>query len=160
MEQRIIRTVTKQISYGVTLLAMTISLLLSACKNNNAGDLLTEKEVIAVMDKFDQGWKEKNAALVDSVLSPHYLYFTQSGKTFNRASIVATAGSSDYSLQTMERDNLTIQLEGHAAVVNTIWKGKGAYHGETFDDRQRCSVTIVKLNGQVRILAEHCTPIR
>jgi hypothetical protein len=147
-------------SFVTTLLLLITSLLYSACKNNNAEDLLTEKEVIAVMDKFDQGWKEKNAALVDSVLSPHYLYFTQSGKTFNRASIVATAGSSDYSLQTMERDNLTIQLEGNTAVVNTIWKGKGAYHGENFDDRQRCSVTIVKLNGQVRILAEHCTPIR
>ena len=144
----------------VRLWTLLILLVLGACKNNNAEDLLTEKEVIAVMDKFDQGWKEKNAALVDSVLSPHYLYFTQSGKTFNRASIVATAGSSDYTLQTMERDNLTIQLEGNTAVVNTIWKGKGAYHGENFDDRQRCSVTIVKLNGQVRILAEHCTPIR
>ena len=147
-------------NYVVRLWTLLILLVLGACKNNNAEDLLTEKEVIAVMDKFDQGWKEKNAALVDSVLSPHYLYFTQSGKTFNRASIVATAGSNEYSLQTMERDNLTIQLEGHAAVVNTIWKGKGAYHGETFNDRQRCSVTIVKLNGQVRILSEHCTPIR
>jgi hypothetical protein len=147
-------------SYLVLLWVLVISLLFSTCKTNKTADLLTEKEVIAVMDKFDLGWKEKNAALVDSVLSPHYLYFTQSGKTFNRASIVATAGSSDYSLQTMERDNLTIQLEGNAAVVNTIWKGKGVYHGESFDDRQRCSVTIVKLNGQIRILAEHCTPIR
>lgn len=159
MVKRIIRFITQQITPSAIIGLTILVFISSSCKTNNQ-DLLTEKEVIAVMDKFDQGWREKNAALVDSVLFPHYLYFTQSGKTFDRASLVATAGSSDYSLQTMERDNLTIQLEGHAAVVNTIWKGKGVYHGESFDDRQRCSVTIVKSNGQVRILAEHCTPIR
>lgn len=159
MDKRIVRAFTQQIILQTTLWMSLTLILCSGCKNQTQ-DLLTETEVVAVMDKFDQGWKEKNASLVDSVLSPHYLYFTQSGKTFNRASLIATAGSSDYSLQTMERDNLTIQLEGHAAVVNTIWKGKGIYHGESFDDKQRCSVTIVKLNGQVRILAEHCTPIR
>jgi hypothetical protein len=159
MDQRFIRSIITAIK-SLTYPTATLFLLLASACVHPPDDLLTEKEVVAVMDKFDQGWKEKNAALVDSVLSPHYLYFTQSGKTFTRAALVATAGSSDYSLQTMERDNLTIQLEGHAAVVNTIWKGKGIYHGETFDDRQRCSVTIVKLKGQVRILAEHCTPIR
>lgn len=159
MDKRIVQLTAQQLMQQAVIGLIFLLFTFSSCKINNQ-DQLTEKEVIAVMDKFDQGWKEKNAELVDSVLSSNYLYFTQSGKTFNRASLVATAGSSDYSLQTMERDNLTIQLEGHAAVVNTIWKGKGIYHGESFDDRQRCSVTIVKSNGQVRILAEHCTPIR
>ena len=159
MVKRTIRFTAQQITQSIIIGLAILFFIPSSCKPKTQ-DLLTEKEVIAVMDKFDLGWKEKNAALVDSVLFPHYLYFTQSGKTFDRASLVATAGSREYSLQTMERDNLTIQLEGHAAVVNTIWKGKGVYHGESFDDRQRCSVTIVKSNGQVRILAEHCTPIR
>ncbi len=135
------------------------SILLTSCAQKTA-EPLTENEVHTVMEKFDLGWKTKNPALVDSVLSPHYLYFTQSGKTFDRAALIATAGSQIYTLQTMERDNLTIQLEGNTAVVNTIWKGKGIYHGESFDDKQRCSVTITKWNGKVQILAEHCTPIR
>ena len=159
MDKKTLRITTQQISQQVLIGFILLALPLHSCTSKTQ-ELLSEDEVIAVMDKFDEGWKKKNAELVDSVLSPHYLYFTQSGKTFNRASLVATAGSSDYSLQTMERDNLTIQLEGNTAVVNTIWKGKGVYHGESFDDRQRCSVTIVKLNGQVRILAEHCTPIQ
>lgn len=123
-------------------------------------EMLTEKEVFAVIDKFDEGWKNKNAALVDSVLSDHYVYFTQSGQTFNRAGLIGTAGSNVYQLQTMGRENLTMQLEGNTAVVNTIWKGKGFYHGEQFNDKQRCSITIVKHNGVVKILAEHCTPIK
>lgn len=130
----------------------------SSCKSKD--EVLTEKEVFDVINKFDLGWRTKNASIVDSVLSDQYLYFTQSGHTFNRMNILATAGSDVYQLQTMEREQLTIQLEGNAAVINTIWKGKGLYHGEEFNDKQRCSITIVKHKGKVRILAEHCTPIK
>ncbi len=128
--------------------------------NNNNEELLTEEEVMAVIGKFDEGWKNKDEATVDSVLSEHYVYFTQSGYTFNRAKLVATAGSDVYTLQNMERENFVVQIEGNTAVVSTIWKGEGYYHGEQFNDRQRCSVTIVKHNGVVKILAEHCTPIK
>lgn len=127
---------------------------------NNKEELLTEEEVMAVIGKFDEGWKNKEEAIVDSVLSEHYVYFTQSGNTFNRQNIVATAGSDVYTLQNMEREHFVVQIEGNTAVVSTIWKGEGYYHGEQFNDRQRCSVTIVKHNGIVKILAEHCTPIK
>lgn len=131
----------------------------NSAKNSNE-ELLTEEEVVAVISKFDEGWKNKEEAIVDSVLSEHYVYFTQSGNTFNRAKLVATAGSDVYTLQNMERENFVVQIEGNTAVVSTIWKGEGYYHGEQFNDRQRCSVTIVKHNGVVKILAEHCTPIK
>jgi len=140
------------------LLLLLVSVLMNGCKTND--EILTEKEVFEVIDKFDEGWKNKNAVLVDSVLSQHYVYFTQSGQTFNRPNLIATAGSDIYKLQTMERENFTIMLEGNTAVVNTIWKGKGFYHGEEFNDKQRCSITIVKHKGVVKILAEHCTPIK
>jgi len=135
-----------------------LSFFLLNCTKKEA--MLTEQEVYAVLDKFDQGWEQKNSKLVDSVLSEHYVYYTQSGQPFDRKNIIATAGSDVYQLQTMDREHLTLQIEGNTAVVNTIWKGKGFYHGEQFNDKQRCSVTIVKHNGVVRILAEHCTPIK
>jgi hypothetical protein len=137
---------------------ITVSVLLLGCLQKEKE--LTEQEVYAVLDKFDQGWEKKNSNLVDSVLSEHYVYYTQSGKPFDRKNIIATAGSDVYQLQTMDREHLTLQIEGNTAVVNTIWKGKGFYHGEQFNDKQRCSVTIVKHKGKVRILAEHCTPIK
>lgn len=126
----------------------------------NQEEILTKEEVLAVIEKFDQGWQNKNAALVDSVLSKQYVYFTQSGHTFDRESLLKTAGDSIYTLQSMKREQYTIQLEGNTAVVNTTWQGKGSYHGQEFDDNQRCSVTIVKYKGEVKILSEHCTPIR
>jgi hypothetical protein len=132
-------------------------LFIGSCREK---DILTREEVVAVINKFDEGWENKNGKLVDSVLSPQYIYFTQSGNTFDRARLVKTASSSEYQLQTMARQQFTIQIEGNTAVVNTIWQGKGSYHGEQFDDNQRCSITIVKNHGQVKILSEHCTPIK
>lgn len=132
--------------------------LTQGCRRKEA--LLTEAEVLAVIAGFDKGWETKDSSLVDSVLSQHYVYFTQSGHTFDRVSLLATAASDVYTLQSMEREALTMQLEGNTAVVNTVWKGKGHYHGQAFDDRQRCSITIVKHEGRVRILSEHCTPIK
>ena len=87
---------------------ITVSVLLLGCLQKEKE--LTEQEVYAVLDKFDQGWEKKNSNLVDSVLSEHYVYYTQSGKPFDRKNIIATAGSDVYQLQTMDREHLTLQI--------------------------------------------------
>jgi hypothetical protein len=138
-------------------IAIYTALLFFSCSPE---PVLTEAEVMTVIKRFDAGWQNKKPDLVDSVLSRNYTYFTQSGNTFDRNSLIATAGSKTYTLQTMQREEVTIHLDGNTAVVNTIWSGQGFYHGQEFNDRQRCSITIVKHKKQVRILAEHCTPIK
>lgn len=121
---------------------------------------LTEEEVIYVIKQFDDGWRNKNFKKVDSVLSPVYIYFTQSGGSFSRDSLVQTAGSNTYLLQSMDRCEFVVALYENTAVVSTRWLGKGTYRGIPFDEDQRCSVTIIKKDDKVQILSEHCTPIR
>ncbi len=133
---------------------LVITSLFSCTKN------ITDKEVITAINKFDEGWENKNLKAVDSVLSPAYVYFTQSGGTFSRDSVVATAGESDYSLQDMSRSELEITLYGTTAIVSTRWKGKGIYRGVPFNEDQRCSIVLIKKDNKVEILSEHCTPIK
>jgi hypothetical protein len=121
---------------------------------------LTREEVIAVIKRFDEGWKNKDLKTVDSVLAPSYIYFTQSGGIFGRTNLVQTAGSPDYSLDTMDRMHFYVELYENTAVVSTRWRGKGIYNGVPFDEVQRCSLTIIKAEGKVKILTEHCTPIK
>ncbi len=120
---------------------------------------LTKNEVIEVINRFDSGWEHKNMREVDSVLSPAYIYFTRSGGTFSRDSIVATAGESSYSLRDASRSEFLVMIYDNTAIVSTRWKGKGTYRGNTFDEDQRCSVVVVKEGDKVEILSEHCTPI-
>jgi Domain of unknown function (DUF4440) len=131
---------------------------ISACKQ--AEKPLTQEEVIAVIQKFDDGWRQKNLSMVDSVLAPAYIYFTQSGGLFSRDSVVQTAGSPAYTLDTMSRREFAVELHGTTAIVSTRWRGKGVYKELPFDEDQRCSITVIKEKGRVMIAAEHCTPIK
>jgi hypothetical protein len=121
---------------------------------------LTADEVTNVINKFDDGWRNKNLNAVDSVLSPGYIYFTQSGGLFSRDSVVATAGEASYVLQDMSRSEFSIELFDNTAIVSTRWKGKGSYRGTPFDEDQRCSIVVIKKDNKVEILSEHCTPIK
>jgi Domain of unknown function (DUF4440) len=123
-------------------------------------ETLTQEEVLVAIQHFDEGWKNKNADAVDAVLSPSYVYYTQSGGTFDRTNVVNTAGSPDYRLDTVRRQQFDIKIEGNTAVVNTVWNAKGSYFDTPFNDSQRCSITIIKKDGKVQILSEHCTPIK
>ena len=97
---------------------------------------------------------------VDSVLSPMYTYFTQSGGIFSRDSVVATAGESSYELHDMSRSEFSVELSDNTAIVSTRWKGKGSYRGTPFDEDQRCSIVVIKKDNTVKIFSEHCTPIK
>lgn len=136
---------------------LMILVLVSCNQNDNS---ITDDEVINVIKKFDDGWQNKNLKAVDSVLAPAYVYFTQSGGTFSRDSVVATAGEPSYLLHDMSRTELLISLYDNTAIVSTRWKGKGTYRGNPFDEDQRCSIIVIKKDGKVEILSEHCTPIK
>jgi len=121
---------------------------------------ITEEEAINVIHKFDDGWNNKHLHTVDSVLSPVYIYFTQSGSTFNRDSVVATAGEDSYVLHDVGRSEFAVSIYNNTAIVSTRWKGKGIYRGIPFNEDQRCSIIVVKEDNKVEILSEHCTPIK
>ncbi|MBC7874627.1 MAG: hypothetical protein H7Y01_11550 [Ferruginibacter sp.] len=63
-------------------------------------------------------------------------------------------------MKTLQRQHFDIIIEGNTAVANTVWNGKGLYFGTPFNDSQRCSITLIKKNGKVEILSEHCTPVK
>ena len=121
---------------------------------------LTQQEVINAIKKFDEGWENKNMVTVDSVLSPDYVYFTQTGRTFSRNNVVATAGENTYLLNKMNRSEFAVTITGNTAVVSTRWKGEGIYFDVPFNEDQRCSIVLIKKDNKVQILSEHCTPIR
>ncbi len=141
-----------------SLLIFVLIILFGSCTKTPAP--LTREEVITVIRKFDEGWRHKNMKEVDEVLAPAYIYFTQSGGTFSRDSVVATAGSANYVLEDMSRSSYDVELFENTAVVSTRWQGKGIYHGIPFNEDQRCSITILKHHDKIEILSEHCTPIK
>ena len=140
-----------------SILCLSLTVIFLSC-NRRAS--ITVEEAAAAIQQFDLDWKNKNPDGIDSLLAVNYLYFTQSGGVFDRTNLVKTAGSKEYQLNSVVREQVSIVIEGNTAVVNTTWKGKGVYYGKSFDDYQRCSVTLIKERGKIFILSEHCTPIK
>lgn len=135
---------------------LILSIAFFSCQQQD----ITEHEVMNTIQRFDAGWLKKKLPTVDSVLAASYVYFTQSGGTFSRDSVVATAGENSYMLDTMSRSEFVITTYGNTAVASTRWKGKGIYRGTPFNEDQRCSIVLVKRNNKVEILSEHCTPVK
>ncbi len=119
------------------LILLSLTITFYACNRKQSAPL-SEDEAVNVINKFDDGWRNKNMAKVDSALSPMYVYFTQSGGLFSRDSVVATAGESTYELHDMSRSEFNVEIINNTAVVSTRWKGKGSYRGTPFDEDQRC----------------------
>lgn len=140
------------------LIITTFTFTLLACKQKK--DTLTAKDIQSVISRFDNGWKNKDTAAVDSALAQSYIYFTQSGGTYDRQNVMQTAASPEYKLEKYSREEISYRIEGNTAIVNTIWIGTGTYRGKAFADTQRCSMTIIKMNGKPQILSEHCTVIK
>ncbi len=140
------------------LITATITLTLLSCKQKK--DSLTAKDIQAVISRFDNGWKNKDTAVVDSALAGNYIYFTQSGGTYDRQNVMKTAASPEYKLEKYSREEISYRIEGNTAIVNTVWIGIGTYRGKPFADTQRCSMTIIKADGKTQILSEHCTVIK
>jgi len=140
------------------LIISVISIVFFAC--NKKKELLTPEEIQTVINRFDKGWKSKDTSAVDSVLAGSYVYFTQSGGTYDRKNVMQTASSQEYILEEYSREQISYRIEGSTAIVNTVWIGKGLYRNIPFADTQRCSITIFKKDGKVQILSEHCTVIK
>ena len=148
----------KEILYKYASIFLSLACIFYSCRQKYPG--LSREEVIGVINKFDSGWRNKDLHTVDSVLSPVYTYFTQSGGVFSRDSVVATAGENSYTLAEMDRSEIEISLFENTAIVSTRWKGRGSYRGVPFDEDQRCSIVVIKKGDKVQILSEHCTPIK
>jgi hypothetical protein len=127
---------------------------------NHKEDKLTAKDIQAVISRFDKGWFKKDTLAVDSALAANYIYFTQSGGTYDRQNVLKTAASEEYVLDHYSREEISYRIEGNTAIVNTVWIGTGTYRGKPFADTQRCSITVIKSEGKAQILSEHCTVIR
>lgn len=123
-------------------------------------DDLTEKEVIDFIKHYDNLWASRDTAGMKEAMTANYIYFSSTGNTTTRDRIIGWFTPADkYKVDTAIRTEVTVTINGNAAVVSSRWVGSGSFDGERFRDDQRCSLTIQKENGKLSVISEHCTQI-
>jgi uncharacterized protein (TIGR02246 family) len=118
-----------------------------------------EDEIRQFIERYDNAWNHKDAANVERMLAPDYVYFSSKGQTRSRQSLLDEFLSPQYNLLSAERSELKVYRTSDTAVVSSRWKGHGTYDGRAFNDDQRCSIVLARAEQHWLVLAEHCTQI-
>ena len=111
------------------------------------------------VEMYDNAWNHKDAAAIERILAPDYVYFSSKGQVTSRQSLIEELLSPKYKLASAERTELKVYLTLDTAVVSSRWKGNGTYDGKEFNDDQRCSIVLARGKQGWLVLSEHCTQI-
>jgi hypothetical protein len=146
------------------ILSTAIFILFVSCSddqgNANSDVSLTEAEVKDFIREYDAMWAGRDTGSMKLAMDDHYIYFTSTGSTRKRGDIISWFTPVDkYKVERSERSEISIQLEGNTAIVSSRWVGNGSFGDEKFNDDQRCGLVIQKVDGKLKLLAEHCTQI-
>lgn len=121
---------------------------------------LTEKEVRNFINDYDNMWAKRDTTALKEAMADNYIYFTSVGSTTDRKKILGWFVPADkYKVDTAVRSEIDVTIHGNTAIVSSRWIGSGSFDGEKFRDDQRCSLTIQKENGKMKLISEHCTQI-
>lgn len=119
-----------------------------------------ESDVLEFVEKYDKAWNQKDAAAIQRILAPEYVYFTSKGGVESRQALIDELMSPTYKLVSANRTEVRVYSEsGTTVVVSSRWKGQGTYNGSEFHDDQRCSIVLARDGQNWRVLSEHCTQI-
>ena len=118
-----------------------------------------EAEIVQVVRSYDNASNHKDAAALQRILAPEYVYFSSEGQVRSRQYLLDMLLSPKYKLASAERRELKVYVTSGTAVVSSRWKGHGTYDGQKFNDDQRCSIVLARAKEKWLVSSEHCSQI-
>ena len=121
---------------------------------------ITEKEVKDFIKHYDDLWANRDTTGMKKAIAENYIYFTSTGNTTDRYRIISWFTPAEkYKVDSAIRSEISVTINDNTAIVSSRWVGGGSFDGEKFKDDQRCSLTIQKVKGELKLISEHCTQI-
>jgi len=141
-------------------LLFTMALFTACTDKTSRQEKLSEQEVVDFIKHYDDLWAKRDTTGMKDAMAENYIYFTSAGSTTDRQKIISWFTPADkYKVDAAERSEISIRINDNIAVVSSRWVGSVSFEGEVFKDDQRCSLTIQKENGKLKLISEHCTQI-
>lgn len=118
------------------------------------------EELKRLNDVWIRAWFEKDAAIVDDLMTSDYAYVGPKGQVIDRAGILKIIRSSSYALESGSRTEVALlQIVPDVVLVKDRWQGTGTYEGQSFTDDHRCTRLWVRRKGKWRVAHEQCSAI-
>jgi uncharacterized protein (TIGR02246 family) len=106
-------------------------------------------------ERWNQAWLQKDAATVERLMAPDYVYVAPNGLTLDRQAILAIIRSPSYRLDDARRTDVVVRPLGlEAAVVRHRSQAAGSFEGTSFTDDHRCVMVCERQAGQWRLVLE------
>jgi ketosteroid isomerase-like protein len=121
--------------------------------NLHAQASATEKEIVALENKWLQSQKTNNPDLVAPLLAEKFVSTGSDGKVSNKTQMLATAKATKYT--SAEYEDVKVTVFGEVAIATGGFKGKGTdATGKPMDLNERWTDTWAKMaNGQWQCIA-------
>jgi hypothetical protein len=116
-------------------------------------------ELERISQAWTTAWLEHDAAAVDRMMAPGYIYITPTGQVLDRATILGVVRSPEYSASGSRSEVTVIALGTDAAVVVSRWRGRVSYQGRLFEEDHRCTSAFVQDGQGWRVAVEHASAI-
>jgi uncharacterized protein (TIGR02246 family) len=115
-------------------------------------------ELHDLSERWYQAWLDKDAATVERLMAPDYVYVAPNGLILDRQAILAVISDPSYRLDYGTRTEVVVRAVGpEAAIVRHRWQGAGSYEGTSFTDDNRCVLVWEKQGGEWRIVLDQCS---
>jgi ketosteroid isomerase-like protein len=110
------------------------------------------EDVAQALTKLENDWAKAglagDAAALEKLLTPDYVYTNQDGEMASRAEMVAGIRSGSTKYDTFTVGDMKVHVYGDAAVVTGKATTKGKENGKPIDETVRFTDTWVKQGGQ------------
>jgi uncharacterized protein (TIGR02246 family) len=119
-----------------------------------------EKVIQQLSKAWNAAWLENDAATVDHLMAPDYVYVAPNGQILDRATILGVILSPSYKLHRATWTELQIKVfSNDAVVILDRLRGTGTLNGKTFTDDNRCARLCLRRNGAWQVAFEQASPV-
>jgi ketosteroid isomerase-like protein len=108
---------------------------------------------------WTRAWLEQDAASVDRMMAPGYVYVAPTGQVLDRATILGVVKSPEYQASGRRSEVSIIPVGADTAVVVSRWQGRVSYQGRLFEEDHRCTSVFVRDDHGWRVAVEHASAI-
>jgi ketosteroid isomerase-like protein len=136
-----------------TLFASTLTA--PACAQNSD----EEQTVMAVTQQGCDALRNGDLAAAEKVLAPEFTLVGSNAQIQTRDDIFAEMRAGDPQYDVFRNHSMTARVYGDAAIVQGITTVKGTSGGTAFETDVRFTDTLIKHDGQWRLVVSHATKI-
>jgi hypothetical protein len=108
---------------------------------------------------WTKAWLDHDAATVDRLMAPGYVYVTPTGQVLDRTTILGVVKSPEYRATGSRSEISVMRLASDTAVLVSRWQGRVSFQGRLLEEDHRCTSVFVRDDHGWRVAVEHASAI-